>query len=427
MRGGHPEPQTPTYRLGLENRLPITSLVAPMAHGPIRPADSSVYYDSELYWNAIPEVRAYQDRLALGDAASLGIWGYAAERYGVSRFERALVLNCGNGWVERALVAGGMLGSAVGVDIADDLLAGATAAASTDGLPITYVRLDINEDELPAGDFDLVINYAAAHHIAYLDRVFRRLATQLSTDAVFFHWDYCGPARNQYSLANWDALWELNQSLPPAFRRKLDYPHLKTMLAGDPTEAIHSDLIVSHIDRYFTIDHLRPTGGALAYETLRLNPPFYAPGPEQARWLQYVLDADERYLGGEDGDRGVGGDLARSYFFYGLSRPRPDPIDPASLAAWTAAEEEREAAAAAAGGRYGLPTLLEDLYGRIYDGLVEEQRLEARVDELAARVARLEQPKEGLRVFARSLPGARPAARAVRRLAAAVQPKRPAP
>jgi SAM-dependent methyltransferase len=392
-----------------------------MARGPIRPADSSVYYDSELYWNAIPEVRAYQDRLALGDAAPLGIWRHAAEHYGVSRFERALVLNCGNGWVERALVAGGVLRSAVGVDIAEDLLAGAAAAATTDRLPITYVRLDINEDELPAGDFDLVINYAAAHHIAYLDRVFRRLATQLAADAVFLHWDYCGPARNQYSLANWNALWELNQSLPPHFRRKLDYPHLKTMLAGDPTEAIHSDLIVSHLDRYFTIDHLRPTGGALAYETLRLNPPFYAPGPEQARWLQYVLDADEQYLDGASGD------LARSYFFYGLSRPRTDPIDRVTLAAWTAAEEEREATAAARGGRYGPPTLLEDLYARIYDGLVEEQRLEARVDELAARVARLEQPTEGLRVFARSLPGARPAARAVRRLAAGVRPRRPAP
>src|SRR3954452_3875533 len=114
-----------------------------MAHGPIRPADSSVYYDSELYWNAIPEVRAYQDRLALGDAAALGIWGFTAERYGVPRFERALVLNCGNGWVERALVAGGVLGSAVGIDIAEHLLGGAEGAAPAAGLPIEYVRLDI--------------------------------------------------------------------------------------------------------------------------------------------------------------------------------------------------------------------------------------------------------------------------------------------
>src|SRR3954452_4371772 len=98
------------------------SLLASMAQGSIRPADSSVYYDSELYWNALPEVRAYQDRLALGDAADVGIWRYASEFYGRARFERALVLNCGNGWVERNLVAGGVLGSAVGVDIAEDLL-----------------------------------------------------------------------------------------------------------------------------------------------------------------------------------------------------------------------------------------------------------------------------------------------------------------
>ena len=38
---------------------------------------------------------------------------------------------------------------------------------------------------------------------------------------------------------------------------------------GNPTEAIHSDLVVAHLERYFSIDHLRPTGGALTYETLR--------------------------------------------------------------------------------------------------------------------------------------------------------------
>src|SRR3954470_22388102 len=231
-----------------------------MAQGPIRPADSSVYYDSELYWNGLPEVRVYQDRLALGDAADVGIWRYASEFYGRARFERALVLNCGNGWVERNLVAGGVLGSAVGVDIAEDLLGEADAAARAAQLPISYVQLDINEDELPAGDFDVVINYAAAHHIAYLDRVFRRIAALLPADGVFLHWDYCGPARNQYPLSNWNAVWELNQTLPPEYRRTLDYPHLKTMLASDPTEAIHSDLVVAHLARYFSIDHLRPTG-----------------------------------------------------------------------------------------------------------------------------------------------------------------------
>ncbi len=376
----------------------------------IRPADSSVYYDTPLYWNALAEVRAYQDRLALGEAAPLGIWGHALAFYGRSRFERALVLNCGNGWVERALVAGGVVGAAVGVDIADDLLAEAAARAA--GLPITYVRHDINTDELPVGPFDLVINYAAAHHIAYLDRAFRQVAARLPPDGVFLHWDYCGPARNQYSLGNWDALWQLNQALPPMFRRRLDYPHLTTMLATDPTEAIHSDLVISHLERYFSIDHLRPTGGALAYEILKLNPPFYTPGPEQARWVDFVLEADERYL--DD-------DLGRSYFFYAIARPRTEPIDDATLAAWTAAEQHREARAVADGGRYGGPTMLEDLYERLYGVITEQEHLQAQVVQLQGRVAELQRPKEGLRVFARAIPGLRPLVRAARRL----RPRRP--
>jgi len=383
---------------------------------PIRPADSSVYYDTTLYWNALPEVRAYQDRLALGDAAPHGIWNHALSLYGAARFERALVLNCGNGWVERALVTGGVIGSAVGIDIADDLLATADAAARSEGLPLTYVRHDINADELPPGEFDLVINYAAAHHIAYIDRAFRQIATRLPADGVFLHWDYCGPARNQYPLPTWNALWQLNQALPPEFRKVLDYPHLKTMLATDPTEAIHSDLVLPHLQRYFNVDHLRPTGGALAYEILKLNPPFYVPSAQQAHWLQFVLDADEQHLAG---------DLARTFFFYALARPKPDAIDPATLTAWTVAEDEREARAAVHGGRYDDPTLLEDVYARVYDGIDERNRLDARVAELVGRVAALQQPMEGLRVFARGVPGVRPLVRAVRRLRNGASPPNP--
>ena len=54
-------------------------------------------------------------------------------------FQRALILNCGNGWVERVLVEHGLVREAVGIDYSTDLLEEARAAASASGLPLTYL------------------------------------------------------------------------------------------------------------------------------------------------------------------------------------------------------------------------------------------------------------------------------------------------
>ena len=52
----------------------------------------------------------------------------------------------------------------------------AAAAAAAEGLPLTYVQSNVNDGVFPEGEFDLVVNHAAAHHIASLDRVFRESA-----------------------------------------------------------------------------------------------------------------------------------------------------------------------------------------------------------------------------------------------------------
>ena len=58
---------------------------------------------------------------------------------------------------------------------------------------------------------------------------------------------------------------ELWDQLPAPLRTKMSYPHVPTMIATDPTEAIHSDLIVETLARYFDLVEVRPVGGAIAY------------------------------------------------------------------------------------------------------------------------------------------------------------------
>ncbi len=314
--------------------------------------DSSVYYATG-YWNDLPQVEAYLHRRVSGDPA-VPWYEHLRRSTGVTRFRKALVLNCGNGWVERELYAAGLFDEAVGVDISADLLETARKEAAAGDLPLRYYERDINTADFPEDGYDLVVNYAAAHHIAYLDKVLRKVCEVLPEDGVFASSDYVGAHRNQYPYASWSAAYDLNQSLPEEFRCDLRYPHLPTMIAGDPTEAIHSELILETTRRYFDVAEYAAMGGALAYPVLTFNSGVHgSSGPARDAVVDRVVAADDAYTTAHP-------DSTLFAFFWG--RPRKAVLsDEASLTAWTAEEEARESAAAGNGGEYYPLTALQAL------------------------------------------------------------------
>jgi SAM-dependent methyltransferase len=398
--------------------------------------DSSVYYHSG-YWNDLAAVQRYMNRRASGDPAVS--WSEHLAASTGRTFAKALVLNCGNGWVERGLVAAGLVKEAVGVDYAEDLLVSARAEAAKAGLPLRYAQLDTNTAAWPEDGFDLVINHAAGHHVAYVDKVFRSIAELLPEDGLFVSFDYLGAHRNQYPTAQWEAAFAANEALPAELRADLGYPHLPTMLVSDPTEAIHAELILPTLRRYFEIDYFRALGGGVAYPVLTFNQAIFArpeTDPEVAAAIEQVLAADAAYT---DADP-----EANTLFGYVIGRPRkPALADTAQLAGWTAAEQERERLAAADGGRYYPDTMLAVLYERLDVAARElagaRRDLAGMADRLAAaeqaaaaqaeRAAAAEQAAAGaprtllqwlradprLRAAARRVPAARSAVAAGRR------------
>ena len=312
--------------------------------------DSSVYYGGG-YWNDLPDVAAHIDRRATGKPDT-SWYEHLRDVTGGRTFAKALFLNCGNGWVERELLRAGVVSDAVGTDISEDLLAQARRHAEQEGLSARYYARDINTADLPEGDYDLVVNYAAAHHIAYLDKVLRKVAQVLPEHGVFASVDYVGPHRNQYDYEQWQAAVALNETLPEGWRSTMSYPHLPTMLHGDPTEAIHSELILEIVRRYFRIEECNAIGGALAYLVLSFNPGLHEQsGPERDAVVERVLAADSRWTDDHP---------PLFAFFWG----RPDKTalaDTDALARWSEQEEEREQVAAANGGIYYPLTLLQRL------------------------------------------------------------------
>ncbi|HZB50699.1 MAG TPA: methyltransferase domain-containing protein [Mycobacteriales bacterium] len=391
-------------------------------------SDSSVYYHSG-YWNDLAPVQAYLNRRATGDPAVS--WSEHLATSTGRTFRKALVLNCGNGWVERELVAAGLVKEAVGVDYAEDLLVSAREEAAKAGLPLRYAQLDTNTAEWPEDGFDLVINHAAAHHVACLDRVFRSIAELLPENGLFVSYDYLGPHRNQYPTAQWEAAWLANQALPAAYRHQLVYPHLPTMLVSDPTEAIHAELIMPVMRRYFEIEHFRALGGGVAYPVLTFNQAVFSPDADEvAPVVEQVLAADEAWT---DADP-----EGRTLFGYVIAKPRKAALsDAEQLAVWSAEEDDRERLAAAAGGRYYPDTFLSALYEDLDVAKRGQAGATAERDAVLARLGVAEatavppapapppslltrvRSDPRLRAAAKRVPGARPAVLALRRWRAA--------
>lgn len=357
--------------------------------------NSEVYYRGR-YWNDYDVVvRKINERIS-GDPSLM--WYEHFAKTSSRTFECALILNCGNGWVERELLNSGLILRAVGIDYSEDLLAEAREAAAKENLPLTYEKANVNTGTFPQKEFDLVVNHAAAHHIAAIDRVFREVCRLLPEDGWFVSFDYVGPHRNQYGPTAWEAAWQLNQKIPRALRQDLRYPHLPTMLADDPTEAIHSELIVETFHRYFTVGQFTPLGGAIAYPLLTHNSSMWEALDHRARdhWLSRILEADEEFLKENPGS---------SLFAYFAGTPDKSVLTRQDLLArWEVTEAEREERASRDGGEYyprgALATALIERDADHWEAAQARARvaeLESEVRNVAARVTQLQSELDAVR------------------------------
>jgi SAM-dependent methyltransferase len=319
------------------------------------PSENFQYYGNTIYWNSFEPTVEHWNVTITGSPTKT--WSeHIRDKFGP--FDRALFVNCGNGWVERDLFKSGTIRSAVGFDISDALLRQATEEASLIGMPSRYIVADCNVfDPTELGEFDLIVNYAAMHHVAYLNRITQKIAGMLNKNGIYVALDYVGPHRNQYEWSAWSKVLETNSSLPVHLRNDLVYPHLATMLVHDPTEAIHSELIIEVVQRHFDLELLAPFGGAIAYPVLFNNIALHkVRHTEEGRALvSRILQVDREFTA-ECPDS--------SLFSFWVGRPKGGR-DGSQLRAWQDEEDKRERGAAGSDGRYYSPTALELIYNMI--------------------------------------------------------------
>ena len=144
-----------------------------------------IYY-GDGYWNELDAVRRMFNQRISGRTVGPWFHDFAVGRS--EPFRRALILNCGNGWVEREMVSANVMAEAVGIDYSEALLDEARQAASTDDLPLQYHQMNVNAAAFPSEAFDLVVNYAGRTTFRSSIASFVRFAGSCRRTAGFCHW-----------------------------------------------------------------------------------------------------------------------------------------------------------------------------------------------------------------------------------------------
>jgi len=278
--------------------------------------NSEIYYRGQ-YWNDFPQVLEYMSENFTGNKNKWWVQDFL-ERFCQTSFEHGLVLNCGNGWVERELIDKGMVTKVTAFDYSLDLLKKANTERGNRS--ISYFLADVNRVDFKENQFDLIINVASLHHVQYINRICRILSKSLKNDGLFVNYDYIGPHRNQYSKKQWHHIKEVNQSLPDLIKKNpLNKPHLPTMLVSDPSEAIHSELIIKTVSKYFDLFERHDTGGGIAYELLTHNEKLQnLPKNELNVYITKILKIDKELT-----NQGI----VPSMFSYFLAKPNKKILD----------------------------------------------------------------------------------------------------
>ena len=270
---------------------------------------------SDKYWNDLELVRKYKDNLATGNENTHWISDILNRFKEYLPFGNVLIVGCGNGWLERQLYDLGIGKHFDAFDMSEKYINEAKELKQS--RPIDYFLDDINSmSKIEDNKYDAVFNFAVLHHATNIEYALKKLASCLKNNGLMFSEEYVGPARNQYSDQHLKRMLEVMSDLPEKFRTKSKF--LRPPLANfrvEPSEAIHSDLILPLIPKYFDIVYQRNLNGGVAYQILHNNIDEFndTSNSESVKWLEYLLQRDLQFT--ENGKVPV-------LFWYGVCTPK---------------------------------------------------------------------------------------------------------
>jgi 2-polyprenyl-3-methyl-5-hydroxy-6-metoxy-1,4-benzoquinol methylase len=254
---------------------------------------NSFSHYTDKYWNNLEPVRQYKNQLSTGNKDIQWLSDISDRFQEFLPFEKVLIVGCGNGWLERMLYDNGIGKEFDAFDISEKYIS--EAKSEKGNRLINYFIDDINNlSKLESQKYDAIFNFAILHHATELEDAIKKLSSCLKPNGLIFNEEYVGPARNQYSDEHLQLMFEINSDLPEKFQTK---QMLRPPLANfrvEPSEAIHSDLVIKYFKKYFDVVYEKNMNGGIAYQILWNNiENFENQDPEAKKWLDYLLKKDE--------------------------------------------------------------------------------------------------------------------------------------
>jgi len=205
---------------------------------------------------------------------------------------RGVSWGCGLGAFERAAIRTGIVREIDAFDLSPASLEDARKEAAREGITgINYRRGNFDDPRLESRRYDIVFFHASLHHVAALERLFRRLTLALKSGGAIYVDEYIGPSRSHWTQADLKLGQAVLDMLPPEakLRSQLEIP----IEIDDPSEAIRSDEIPKFIREFFDVIEWRPYGGQVTDLVMPCISSEWAASEAGSRFVQSMLDIED--------------------------------------------------------------------------------------------------------------------------------------
>ena len=250
---------------------------------------------SDKYWNDLVPVAKYKNKLSTGNENIHWIDDILTRFENFIPFKKVLIVGCGNGWLERKLFDMGLGLEFDAFDVSEKYIEDAEKMKNDRN--INYFQDDINNlKKVEKKKYDAVFNFAILHHALKIDDAMKKLSESLKRGGLIFNEEYVGPAQNQYSNKHLELMMEVSSDIPEQYRTSHTLRPPLAWFRVEPTEAIHSDLVIPTFKKYFKTVYEKNMNGGIAYQILWNNISNFEDSSdlESIKWLNYILKQDEQ-------------------------------------------------------------------------------------------------------------------------------------
>ncbi|HEX7252167.1 MAG TPA: class I SAM-dependent methyltransferase [Thermoanaerobaculia bacterium] len=210
-------------------------------------------------------------------------------------FKLGISWGSGLGAFERAAIRCGAVREIDAFDISPSSLEDARRIARDEGIQgINYQVGNFDDPEIAPRKYDIVFFQQSLHHVAALERLFRRLALALRPRAVFYLDEFVGPSRTDWKTEHLTLAQALLKMAPAdaRVRDELTFP----IEVNDPSEGVRSSEIEPFARDFCEILDWRPYGGQILDLVIPCLKWDWAMSPEGFEYVRALLDIEDREL-----------------------------------------------------------------------------------------------------------------------------------